>query len=192
MNQLPLYDQVNDALITLGALGTAAETHGLLCALMSAGINIQRMAWVDSLLASHLESTDEAANQAYEVLLQLFDLTHTYFTGDEFEFKLLLPDDEQTLETRVDALAQWCQGYLTGLHLIGIKIEDNANPEVKECLEDLLKISQVEFTEADQQDQESEVYLEELIQHVRVAVLTIINELKSMLQKGEGGDTTFH
>ena len=185
MNALPSYEQVTDALITLRALGTAAETQGLLCALLSAGVSIEASAWVDSLLATHLEPADEVAMAAYNLLMQLFEVTKAYFARAEFELTLLLPEDELPLDVRAEALSEWCQGYLTGLHLLGIDIAHNKHQEIDECLKDLIQMSRLSLSAEDLQDQESEVYLEELIEHVHVAVLTIRAALGALFDQSD-------
>lgn len=194
MNQqiLPDYYDVSDALETLAALGTAAQSHGLLCALMCAHARINREAWVDSLLGGHIEPTDENAKSAYQMLNEVFNATKEAFTANEFELPLLLPEDDTPLPEQIDALGEWCQGYLTGLHLLGMDVEKNTNAEIQECLQDLLSISQVELTPEDQMDQESEGHFLNLVEHVRVAVLTIMQELQISFKEHEHGEGCEH
>lgn len=183
--QLPTYEQTDDALITLSAYGNAGQSHGLLCALMSAHARINREAWVDSLLGGHIEPSDERARAAYSFLGGLFNVTKDYFQRDELDLPLLLPSDDMPLSDRVEALGSWCQGYLTGLHLLGLDIKNNQSPEINECLQDLIEISQVELGDPDQADAQSEVHYIELVEHVRMAVLAIWQELKIAFKETE-------
>lgn len=189
---LPDYNDVSDALEALSALGTAGQSHGLLCALMCAHARINREAWVDSLLGGHIEPSDDKAREAYQLLHEVFNATKDAFQRNEFELPLLLPEDDSPLPERVDALGEWCQGFLTGLHLLGMDIEKNSNAEIQECLEDLLSISQVELTPEDQVDQESENYFLNLVEHVRVAVLTIMQELQISFKEHQHGEGCGH
>jgi uncharacterized protein len=190
--QLPDYYDVTDALTTLSALGTAAQSHGLLCALMCAHARINREAWVDSLLSSHIEPNDEKAREAYQMLHDVFNITKDAFLANEFELPILLPEDDSPLPERIDALGEWCQGYLTGLHLLGMDVEKNGNADIQECLQDLLAISQVELTPEDQMDQESEGHFLSLEEHARVAVLTIMQELQHSFKDHEHGEGCDH
>lgn len=189
---LPDYHDVSDALEALSALGTAGQSHGLLCALMTAHARINREAWVDSLLGGHIEPGDERAREAYQLLNEVFNATKDAFQRDQFELPLLLPEDDSPLQERVDALGEWCQGYLTGLHLLGMDIEKNSNEQIQECLQDLLSISQVELTPEEQIDQESEGYFLNLEEHVRAAVLTIMQELQISFKEHEHGEGCDH
>jgi yecA family protein len=178
----PSYRDVAEALTTLSALGSAEQNHGLLCALMSTHVRITREAWVDSLLSGHIEPGDERGREAYQLLHQLFNATKDAFQSEDFSLPLLLPNDDTPLDERVEALAAFCQGYLTGIHLLGMDVEKNSNARVQECFQDLLAISQAQLTQAEQKDQYNEAYFLDIIEHVRIAVLTIMEELR-MLSK---------
>ena len=177
---LPPLEDVTEALVILSSLGSAAESHGLLCALLSADVSIRQEAWVDSLLNEHIEASNLEGQQSYRTLQRLFKVTAEAFAADDFSLPLLLPDDDAPLEERLDHLAEWCQGYLTGLHLLGVAVQDNTNKDIQEALTDLLDISQVEMSSEDQKDPESEARYLELVEFVKVAVLGIATELRHL------------
>lgn len=179
MSTLPSFVAVSNALDTLSSLGTAAESHGLLCAFLSLSAKVRQNAWVDSLLTSHIETGNLDAEAAYQCLTDLFQHTVDGFDPDHFDFPLLIPDDDQPLSERIDGLSEWCQGYLTGLHLMGFKLEGPIESvNLKEAINDLLAISQVELTPEDEKDPQSETRFMELVEHVKAAVLVIISEFK--------------
>ncbi len=189
---LPTLADVADALSTLSSLGSAAESHGLLCALLSADVSLRQEAWVDSLLSEHVEASHLEGQHAYRILQSLFKVTAAAFAADNFSLPLLLPDDEAPLEERIDHLAEWCQGYVTGLHLLGVAIQDNKNATMQEAITDLVDISQVEMAPEDQQDPESEARYLELVEFVKVAVLTIATELHHMFDHAENQNPAVH
>ena len=41
--------------------------------------------------------------------------------NSDVEFELMLPDDDESLEARVEALGTWCQGFVYGLAAGGVK-----------------------------------------------------------------------
>ncbi len=178
MAHLPTFLEVSEALSHLSALGSASESHGLLCALLSAHVKLRQEAWVDALLNEHIEQTDKEGQQAYAVLQQLFQVTQEAFQADDFSMPILLPADEVSLEERIDAVSEWCSGYITGLHLLGMDVTHNKNPLIKEALDDLVSVSRVELTPEDEKDPESEIRYVELIEFVKAAVLTVADELK--------------
>ena len=177
---LPTLEDVTEALSILSSLGSAAESHGLLCAFLSADVSVRQEAWVDSLLNEHIEASNLEGQQAYRTLQRLFKVTAEAFAADDFSLPLLLPDDDVPLEERIEHLAEWCQGYLTGLHLLGVAIQDNTNKDIQEAITDLLDISQVEMSPEDQKDPESEARYLELMEFVKVAVIAIATELRHL------------
>jgi yecA family protein len=189
---LPGLTDVAEALSTLSSLGSAAESHGLLCALLSADVSLRQEAWVDSLLSEHIEASNLEGQQAYRTLKHLFTVTADAFAADDFSLPLLLPHDDAPLEERIDHLAEWCQGYLTGLHLLGIAIEKNTNADIQAAITDLLDISQVEMAAEDQQDPESEARYLELVEFVKVAVLAIAIELRHLFDHAENQNPSVH
>lgn len=200
MTALPTFTEVSQALLTLSSLGTAGESHGLLCALLSFNAKIREKAWVDSLLSGHIQPNDALAQKAYQCLTQLFRVTASAFTQtaqaiESFDFPILLPDDDLPLEERIAALAEWCQGYLTGLHLVGVNLNRKIDfPDLKEAVDDLLAISQLELSTEDQQDPSSEMRLIELVEHVKAAVLMVQTEFKTptMSKNHRDPNTTIH
>src|SRR3990167_6253165 len=115
MSCFPTFLEVSEALSHLSALGSASESHGLLCALLSAHVKLREEAWVDALLNEHIEQNDRAGQEAYRNLQQLFKGTQAAFQADDFSLPILLPSDEANLEERIDAVSEWCSGYITGL-----------------------------------------------------------------------------
>lgn len=191
MTKLPTYSDVSNALTTLASLGTAGESHGLLAALLSFSNKINESAWVDSLLTSHIENSDATSQGAYRILTTLFQETNKALNEGDFDLPILIPDDDAPLEDRIDGLAEWCQGYLTGLHLMGVKLDDpHYAADLKEALEDLLAISQVELMPDDKKDKESEIRFMQLVEHVKAAVLIVHHELKEVLTHRD--DSTVH
>ena len=173
---LPSFETVERALLCLKALGTAAETHGLLCALMSSGAKMRKQAWVNSLLSSMVEPGDVMAKDAATSVERLFEATQQQFKTNECQVQLLMPDDEAPIQERMQALAEWCQGYMSGLKLVGIATQGHANEQIQEALDDLTQIACLDYDDASAQDPEAEVQLTELQEFVRVAVMLMYDD----------------
>ncbi len=90
----------------------------------------------------------------------------------QLDFNLGLPDDEETLETRVKALACWLGGFLSTLGEVGSGFPKTR--EGREVLRDLVEISRVDpppvATENDERD-----FLE-VAEYVRMAVQFLYDE----------------
>ncbi|MDF2939924.1 MAG: putative conserved exported protein precursor [Gammaproteobacteria bacterium] len=187
---LPSFEATAQALEQLQALGTPAETHGLLCALFSSGAIVRQEAWINSLITTHFETNDTQAQADQKVLIDLYRATEQGFQSEQFEIQLLLPGDEAELETRVEALAEWCQGFISGLNLIGVPVENHPDPEVAEALQDLIEISCVSYAHDSGEDDEAEKNYTELVEHTRLAVVLVYGELRSAQTQKAGSQSS--
>ena len=175
-DRLPSFNAIKQALECFNAIGTAAESHGLLCALLVTGAMVRKQAWVNSILTQHIEKGDVSAQDAKDVLAKLYDITEAGLATDNFNLQLLLPDDDVDIQLRIEALSEWCQGFLSGLNLVGINVENHSNPEVNETLQDMIKIATMMHQGEKTGDADAENNLVELIEYTRMAVVMINDE----------------
>ncbi len=167
------YKKLESTLSQLGAQLNAAETHGLLTGMMSVQKPTKESIWRSAII----ENLDcgEPTKKQWTILDDTKDQIATNFKDLEFNFKILLPDDENELADRLDALGYWCRGYLCGLGLIGVTKDDLSNHVVKELVSDLSQIAHVSVeTDASEEDEHNFM---ELVEFVRVAVQNIQLEL---------------
>ena len=183
------YNDITDALVRLNAIGDAAEIHGLLAAFLAAGIKVREQAWVNSLQTSHVEQGDVLAKEARDHLVKLYQTTMTGIEDTDLKFELLLPDDEASLEDRVEALAHWCQGFVSGLKLAEIPVENHPDKEVNEALKDLIEIAMIETDAKTAGDNEAEADFVVLKEYVRMAVMMVAS-LRD--QEREAGEQIVH
>ena len=184
INKLPGYDAVAKALRAINALSEASEAHALLCALFTGGAKVRIQAWLDSLMAEPIEQGDVMATQALELLGQMYKVTKGQLLNEGFEFDLLLPEDSQPFHKRIDALAMWCQGYLSGLGLMLIDYRKGSQ-EVQEAVSDLVDMSHLQYDdEVNGQENEERAYME-LVEYTKIAALLICSEfgLKQIANK---------
>lgn len=125
--------EVADALAACGAPQGAADAHGLLCALLCADPDLDVTAWLE-----RLGATTTSAHPALEAL---HARTHAQLGGEGFDLAPWLPDDADPLESRVQALGEWCQGFLGGLGLAGVD-PDRLGGDAAEFVHDLAAITQ--------------------------------------------------
>ena len=192
--KLPTYDSVEGALLCLKALGSAAETHGLLTALFSSGAKMRKQAWVNSLLTTKIEQNDKVAQDAKQTLERLFEVTVAQLQAQDGKFTLLLPDDDTEIEVRIESLGQWCQGFMSGLSLLGVDPEKHEDTAVKEAMRDLTKIACVAFQNEKTGNQEDESNYCELVEYVRTAVqlFSVVNEQEKPPQQGVQSSEALH
>ena len=169
----------------LGA--TASECHGVICGLICGGINIENGNW--------LGAFNDLMNDGMALPVDLKkDLQHVFsnscneFTAGEYQLKLLLADDEQSLSDRALSLAQWSESFMAGF-AIGNESAKKISKEVKEALADLSKISQIDTQISD--DEESSKSLEEIIEYVRMSALFFFSEMGHTIEL-EKKDSKLH
>ena len=169
---LPNYSNI---LLTLDKIDSdidPGELHGSICGLLSANSNAPFQIIIDNVLQS-IDCNDLSHLEVLNTLESLFDTTKSQLNDPNCDFHLLLPEDEDSLEDSVFALGEWCQGFLLGLSLGGIKNPDKLPEEGAEIASDFLEIARAGSIYDIQDTEEDEQSFEELREYVRVGALLI-------------------
>jgi uncharacterized protein YgfB (UPF0149 family) len=106
----------------------------------------------------------------------MFDHTRACLHADDLQFTAMLPDDDEPLAKRTEALGQWCQGFLYGLGTNPIPHADDLPPDIGEIVRDLSSIVQVGVDETEDEEANESAYAE-LVEFVRVGVQLLFEEL---------------
>ena len=175
-NQELEYYDVADALQGASASVNAADCHGLLTGLICAAGFAEQKLWVAEVFDAY-NPKDASQAQALRVLQSLSEATLTGLNSADLDFQPLLPDDEESLRERTEALADWCSGFLSGLGMGGLARQDELPEEVAELVQDLTQISRVDFDIENPDEQEQSAFFE-VLEYVRVGVLFIHDELQ--------------
>lgn len=162
------YNELQHLLVRLGISQDASEFHGALCGMLCHGAPQP-----DALIFDQIKSDAEAQGQ-----LELF-IRSTSGNLCLPEFMPVLPEDEQTLKQRVDALAAWCGGFLYGLGTSQNLDIRQLSEESQELIRDFTEISRADVEASDDNDPEDEenAYAE-LIEYIRVGAQVIFLELQ--------------
>jgi uncharacterized protein len=171
------FDQVQNSLQQLGAMSDAAEAHGTLCGLLLGGKDFAR--WLGFTLEKLPDSNDLLKKEALEILQELFNQTKVQLNSDDMSFELLLPEEDQEFALRLLGLANWCQGYLYGLAVNGEAMVNNLSEQGRECMDDLLQISQLSHDEEETDD--TEMVYAEVVEHVRLSVIFMNEEINPVV-----------
>lgn len=178
---MPDFDRLQTALERLGAHVSAPEAHGTLCALLLD--NAELSDWMQHTLDEMPDSGDVLAQEQIESLARLFESTREQLHETDLGLELLLPDDSDTLESRLIGLAGWCQGFLYGIGVRGLGERVQQDEEAMECLSDLLEVSKLSHDEID--SDENEQHYVEVVEHVRMATL-LLHESLNPLETPDG------
>lgn len=151
---------------------SAAEMHGALSGMLCADLELECERWLQALF---VEEAGALTQTERELLTQLYEATRIDLGSSDLAFELLLPDDEEPLAGRTQALGHWCQGFLFGLgHCVG---EKNLSDESQEVLRDFAEISRIES--AGSSDEDEDAYAE-IAEYVRMGVQLIRSEFQTL------------
>lgn len=176
---LPDYDDLSLRLASCGDGLSAAEGHGLLCGLLCSYPSMDREEWAKRLLSGGWEAEVPihvtASDEDWEIARQLYDVTVVQLEDPDLDFSLLLPDEEEPLLVRSAALGEWCEGFLYGLSLGGVKDFSGLSDEARELAADLIEISRLEQEPDESEENESALF--DIIEYVRMGVIMLHDEL---------------
>jgi hypothetical protein len=176
MNSPLAFEDVAQALAALGSSVQAAEAHGCLCGALCACRSYPPAEWLEELLPD--PDTEAAAGTLEGPLGALYVGTRAVLAERDMEFVPLLPDDEEPLPQRVEALATWCSGFLYGFGASGAAPASSLEGEVGEVLADLAEISRVGAVGSAAGEVEEEAYAE-LVEFLRVGVQLVYDQLEA-------------
>lgn len=187
MQSFPDIPQLEDLLFNVDAALGATESHGALCGMLCAQGATEASQWMLYVLGEH-EETSKALQQTGKKLLQIHQLSVEQMNDTEADFELMLPDDDEPLEMRVEALGTWCQGFVYGLAVGGIKEDTELPEDSKELIKDILEISRAGYVADNEAElsadegvsEEDEVAFMEVSEYVRMGVLLIYEELQPL------------
>lgn len=163
-----------------------AECHGVLCGLVcrksggTPGDFLHHLAKLQLLV-----NPDKALAAA---LTEAFESTAQQLADEDMGFTLWLPDDDELLEDRTMALAQWCNGFLAGL--AGGGDFGVLSEEAGEAIDDLQQIARAELTVPAGEGhgrEEDEVAFMEIVEYIRVVTLMMREDFR-----GPGANDPIH
>ena len=106
-----LYRSMDDWLVDQNCDIRASEVQGLLAGLMAANIHTRLDEYV-ARLAEYADIQSGAITQIASTLETLFGSLHDSWSGIGLDFEMLLPEDDELIEERADALGAWCSPSL--------------------------------------------------------------------------------
>ena len=178
--QLPEFDHT--LALAQGNLnaGELAECHGVACGLLVRYPQSGPDAFL--LLLTTLEILAEPGVALREALVELHHATGRQLADEEMRLALWLPDDDEPLEDRTAALAQWCKGFLAGLGSGQDGRLETLSQEAGEALADLQQITRAEIGETagnspQDKDEEERAFME-IVEYTRVVALMLHEDLR--------------
>jgi len=175
---MPDYDELQAALGAAGEEPAAAEAHGTACGLLATGADDMPETWIRNTLADAGEQAAGSAAEARPLLQRLYEQTVASLQGADMSFQMLLPAEEAPLDARAEGLAAWCNGFLYGLAVRGLRPMEELPDELREILSDFSEIGRAGVAEEEAQEVGESAYAE-LVEYVRVAAQIVFDECRA-------------
>ena len=173
----PNYQQIETALSRVQSPYSPEDCHGMLCAMLIVNSSIRSSRWLDEICTLPQFNQSNACTER-EILQALYEHTRQELNDALLDFSLLIPEDVDSLSRRVAALKKWCEGFLFGLALAGVKDISLLPEDSFEVLQDIVTISQA--SEDNDEDEINEVAYLDIVEYIRVGILLINEELQPM------------
>lgn len=161
------YATISELLQPLQLPVSTSEVHGLLIGYLAAGGNDAQQ-WLDH---ADLNAADGTA-VPQDIVDTLYRGSLASLRATDFSFTPLLPADSASLASRVEALVDWCRGFLGGFGLAGPAAQNLAqNDDAQEILRDLAHIATAAPPDGDGEQDENA--LAELQEYVRMGAMLL-------------------
>ncbi|MET0067506.1 MAG: UPF0149 family protein [Candidatus Thiodiazotropha sp.] len=151
-----------------------SELHGVITGLICGGSDDVRALWMGDLLG-HLPDDDLLAQEARQMVGQLYRATLEGIAHAEMLFMPLLPDESNVISERAKSLSEWCEGYLYGLGVAGVT-ERQLVGDAREALQDLTHFTRIDYEDLESGEATEMAYVE-LQEFLKVVTMLLWEEL---------------
>lgn len=157
-------------------MASAAELHGLISGLLSGGLSAQSKDFL-AVLYDFLNDGQALPHALKTDVQQLIENTARCLESGEYDFALLLPNDDDALAERLEAMVEWTQAFLVGFAVqqtdLSLMSED-----VREAIEQLTEVTKLDIaTNDDSSAAENEDAYFMVLEHIRLMVFSCFNEV---------------
>jgi uncharacterized protein len=167
-----LYNKLQTTLKSTTSLIDVSELHGFFTGLLCFKKEILPLDWHFQ-LGEESEPSEEN-KQAIDIFQKLLDAMEQQLKETDFEFALLLPSDEMALKQRLQALQDWCQGFLYGVGISKSRHQEFKTIE-QEFINDVATFSRGLLNDCTETEENENAYLE-VVEYLRAGVFNLYEE----------------
>jgi len=166
MNSVDRYTQIESTLALASIELSVSEVHGTVIGAIANHLKTGVSPDLLKLIEPESDANDGRYSQLSELLYDLYRENSEVLFESKEGYDLLLPDEDESIGTRVDALANWSKGYLLGL-LYNDRFSVDQLPESgSEIARDMMEIAEAAAGADD--EQEEDWALGELEEYIKV------------------------
>ncbi len=180
---MPEYDELQNLLGSMNSGIRAPECHGFLTGFLCISGGMHPGVW--EYLCADLDGAETLSGSQQAVLLAMGEDIHARLRSTGLDFQPLQPEDDAPFAERCDAMAQWCQGFLSGLGVAGTIDWGSLSDQCQEMIADFSDISRLSAADDNRDIREREASLNELYEYVRIGVVFIHDEFAALKAQNE-------
>jgi len=166
MSSVDRYTQIEATLALANVELTVSEVHGTIVGAIANHLKTGITPDLLKLIEPSSDKNDGRYSQLNELLYDMYRENSEMLFESKEGYGLLLPDDDESINVRVDGLATWCKGYLLGL-LYNDRFSVDQLPESgAEIVRDMMEIA--EAGAGIDEEQEEDWALGELEEYIKV------------------------
>lgn len=166
--KLSRFDLYSNVALSQGAITSPSALQGWLTGYVCTGARLNKEQWLAE-SAEYLGIQEDWADKAKLPILGFYQDELKNIQGEDMDYQLLLPSDDEDFGTRMQAFSDWAKGFLDGFGASGRINESHLNEEVMEVLKHYDAFSY--GIDEDDIDDDSERLFTELVEHARVTAL---------------------
>ncbi len=170
----PDFDKVADLLASNKIFNSVSELQGIICGQICAGVKDG-----DAILVWQLLGQENKPNKIMsDLIIRLQGNIFEQLNEDDYTFQPLLPEDDEDLSIRLHALANWCEGFISGFGGAYAKGGSSLLEETREVLKDFTAIANVDDSAQEELESDEQNYME-VLEYVRMAAYSVFQQNKS-------------
>ena len=193
MSSTPLlsYDEWMNKLDQAYVMASAAEVHGLIAGLLSAGVPAEAEQMMPVLHDFLIDGQALPTSVKSDVAALIRD-TAVDLAQQDFSFTMLLPSDDDSLPERLEAMVEWTQAFLVGFAVQQTDLS-LVSEDVREALNQLTDVTKIDIhTTDDGSTEENEEAYFLVLEHIRMMVLTCFAEVGQKFSARPVSNKTLH
>ncbi|MEO3865698.1 UPF0149 family protein [Rheinheimera fenheensis] len=185
------YDEWMYKLDQAYVMASAAEVHGLIAGLLSAGVEPDAQQLLP-VLHDFLNDGQALPVELKQQVTSLIDSTAAALAKNDFSFALLLPSDDDSLPERLDAMVEWTQAFLVGFAVQQTDLS-LVSADVREALDQLTEVTRIDIhtTDDGSAEENDEAYFL-VLEHIRMMVLACYTEVGQKFSARPVSNKTLH
>jgi len=168
------FDDLQGLLASLNSGVNAPECHGFLTGFLCISDTINASVW--EYICADLDGAEPLSPEYRSLLHDMGHRISQQMLSSDLDFRLLQPDDFSPFPDRCAALAQWCQGFLSGLGVAGTIDWGGLSDTCREMIADFYDISRLAAETDEDSGDGMDASLMELHEYVRMGVVCIYDE----------------